>query len=141
MNGNLAQFGKDLQLHLFRLQKSLDNINRLFAADVMVSEATFANRLDELSAMTLDHSEQSETLRKALQSGAEQDVAAETILRWIGKRQSARLHARADTIERLAAVTVELAALSMLEAERMTMTALLARRDAMSAQVQHGRPE
>lgn len=141
MNGNLAQFGKDLQLHLFRLQASLDNINRLFAAGVMASEATFTNRLDELSAMAHDHSERAGMLRQALQSGVEQNVATETVLHWIGRRQSARLHARADAIERLAAVTVELAALSMLEAERMTMTALLARRDAMIAQMQHDRPE
>lgn len=144
MNGNLAQFGRDLQLHLYRLQVSLTNINRLFSDDgAATSEAEFTNRLNELSTMTRDCSERTSALRKALESGLEQDaaIASETVSRWIVRRQSAQLHARADAIELLATIAVELAALSTLEAERITMAALLARREAILVQVRHSKLE
>jgi hypothetical protein len=143
MDGNLAQFGRDLQLHLFRLEVSLNNINGLFASGVAASEGEFRNRLNELSTMTRDCSERTGVLRSTLESRLEQDAAitSETVSRWIGRRQSAQLHARADAIEQLATVAVELAALSVLEAERLTMAALLARREAISVQVQHSRRE
>lgn len=143
MNGNLAQFGKDLQLHLFRLQVSLNNINGLFAGGAGASEAEFASRLNELSTTIRDCSERTSALRRTLKSGLEQDdaIASETVSRWIGRRQSAQLHVRADAIEQLATVAVELAAFSALEAEHITMAALLARREAISVQIQHSKRE
>jgi|APCry1669193181_1035450.scaffolds.fasta_scaffold117003_1 hypothetical protein len=140
MNGNLAQFGEDLRLHLFQLQASLNNINGLFTRGPITSETTFANRLGELRATMKECSERAAALRRTLENGLEQSAAipSETVSRWIGRRQSAQLHARADVIEQLAAITMELAALSAIEAERITMTALLARQQAVSVQVQRG---
>jgi hypothetical protein len=54
----------------------------------------------------------------------------------VSKRQTSQLHARADLIEQLAATAVELATLSTLEAERIAMTAILARRQAVTVQIQ-----
>lgn len=140
MNGNLAQFGGDLRLHLLRLQASLNNINGLFAGASITKEAEFTSRLNELYTMIRDCSERAAILRKALDSGLEEHaaIAPETIVRWVSRRQTAQLHARADVIEQLAGIAVELAALSTLEAERITMTALAARREAVSVQVQRG---
>ena len=53
-------------------------------------------------------------------------LSSETVSRWVSKRQTSQLHARADLIEQLAATAVELATLSTLEAERIAMTAILA---------------
>lgn len=143
MNGNLAQFGRDLQLHLFRLQASLHNIAGLLADGSVAREAAFTSRLNELSMMRKDCSERTSMLRRTLESGLEQDaaIASKTVPRWVGRRQSAQLHARADAIEQLAAIAVELAALSALEAERITMAALLARREAISVQIQQSKLE
>lgn len=138
MNGNLAQFGEDLRLHLLRLQVSLGNINELFVAGKVTNQAELANRLDELHTTAKDCSNRATELRQTLQDGLEQEEAhaPETLSRWVGRRQTAQLHARADLIEQLAIVAVELAALSVLEAERITMTAIIARQQAVAIQIQ-----
>ena len=138
MNGNLAQFGEDLRLHLFRLQVSLNNISELFSGGRITNEAEFASRLGELRTMADASSARATELRRMLQDRLERDaaLAPESVSRWIGRRQTAQLHARADLIEQLATIAVELATLSTLESERITMMAILARREAVSVQVQ-----
>jgi hypothetical protein len=143
MNGNLAQFGADLRLDLSRLQASLNNIDGLFAHGVIADDAEFASRLQELHATMKGSSERAAELDDALQDGLARDAARapETVARWVGTRQTAQLHARADLIEQLAITAVELAALYTLQAERITMTAIVARRQAVSVQVQRaGQP-
>ncbi|WP_426419655.1 hypothetical protein [Bradyrhizobium genosp. A] len=143
MNGNLAQFGADLRLDLSRLQASLNNIDGLFAHGVIADDAEFASRLQELQATVTGDSERAAELDDALQDGLARDAARapETVARWVGTRQTAQLHARADLIEQLAITAVELAALYTLQAERITMTAIVARRQAVTVQVQRaGQP-
>ncbi|TYO66296.1 hypothetical protein FXV83_12260 [Bradyrhizobium hipponense] len=134
---NLTQFGEDLRLHLFRLQASLDNINGLFAGAAIANDAELAGRLEGMHAPMKEFSERAAELREMLQAGLERDAAlvAETLSRWVARRQTAQLHARADMIEQLATVAVELATLSAVEAERITMTAIIARRKAVAVQV------
>ncbi|MGY3483900.1 hypothetical protein ACVW1C_001783 [Bradyrhizobium sp. USDA 4011] len=138
MNGNLVQFGEELHLHLARLQVSLGNINGLFAGGSAAHEAEFVNRTQELQATIKESVERAAALREALRTGVERDaaLAPETLSSWISKRQTAQLHARADLIEQMATVAVELAALSTVEAERLTMTAIMARRQAIALQVE-----
>lgn len=142
MNGNLAQFGADLRLDLSRLQASLNNINGLFG-HVIADHAEFASRLQELQANMKGSSERAAELDDALQDSLARDSAVppETVARWVGTRQTAQLHAHADLIEQLAITAVELAALYTLQAERITMTAIVARRQAVAVQVQRaGQP-
>ncbi|MET4476709.1 hypothetical protein [Bradyrhizobium sp. F1.13.3] len=137
MTGNLAQFGEDLRLHLARLQVSVDNINGLFTGLAMADEGNLASRLDELRATTTRASERAAELHERLQTGLEREATLEpeTLARWVGRRQTAQLHARADLIEQLAVVAVELAALCGAEAERIAMTAIMARQQAVAVQV------
>lgn len=137
MNGNLAQFGEDLRLHLVRLQVSVDNINGLFTRGPIANESKSADRPDEIRAPTNEASERVAELHERLQTGLEREATleAETLARWVGRRQTAQLHARADLIEQLAVVAVELAALCGAEAERITMTAIMARQQAVAVQV------
>jgi hypothetical protein len=141
MSGNLAQFGEDLRLHLSRLRASLGNITRLFAGTTTANDAEFVSRIEELRATIKETSERAVELRETLQAGLDRDaaIAPETLSRWVGGRQTAQLHARADLIEQMAAAAAELAALSTVEAERITMTAILARRQAVAVQVQRDR--
>lgn len=138
MNSNLAHFGEDLRLHLFGLQVSLDNINGLFAGAAIARAAELAGRLEELSAAMKESSDRAEELRETLQAGLERDtaLAPETLSRWVERRKTAQLHARADLIEQLATVAMELAKLSSIEAERITLAAIMARRQAVAVQVQ-----
>ncbi|TFV73650.1 hypothetical protein E4K64_20730 [Bradyrhizobium frederickii] len=137
MNGNLAQFREDLRLHLFRLQVCLNNISELFDESSVTNEAEFVSRLNELRTTANVSSERAAELRQALLGGLDQDAAmTPEVSRWIGRRQTAQLHARADLIEKSATIAVELATLSVLEAERITMTAILARGQAVAVQVQ-----
>jgi hypothetical protein len=138
MNSNLAKFGEDLRLHLFRLHVSLNNIKGLFTRGPTANEAEFVSRLEELRAAMKDSSERAAELSDTLHDGLEREAALgpETVSRWVVRRQTAQLHARADLIEQLATMAVELAALHTLQAERITMTAILARRQAVAVQVQ-----
>lgn len=137
---NLTQFGDDLRLHLNRLQACLNHLNSLFAKGTMPDQTKFKQRLDELNAMTMEFSGRATELNQTLQTELEQQasLSPETIARWVSRRQTAQLHAHADTIEQLAAHAAELAALSTLQAERITMLAILARQEAISAQIQFG---
>jgi hypothetical protein len=141
MDGNLAQFGADLRLDLSRLQASLNSINGLFAHGLIADDAEFASRLQELQAAMNASSKRAAELCGALQGGLARDaaIARETVARWVGTRQTAQLHARADLIEQLAMTAMELAALYTLQAERITMTAIVARRQAVAVQVQRAR--
>ncbi|WP_157113517.1 hypothetical protein [Bradyrhizobium embrapense] len=138
MNGNLAQLGEDLRLHLSHLQVSLDNINGLFARGSIAHEAEFESRAQELQAAVKESSERTASLHETLRDGLERYAALtpETLSGWVSKRQTAQLHARADLIEQMAAVAVELAVLSTVEAERLTVTAIMARRQAVALQVE-----
>lgn len=138
MNGNLAHLGEDLCPHLFRLQATLNNINGLFGRGPIVKEAEIASRLEDLQVAMQQSSERAARLRETLQAGLDRDaaLAPETLSRLIDRRLTAPLHARADLIEHLAIVAVELATLSAVEAERVTMEAILARRQAVAVQVQ-----
>lgn len=142
MNGNLAQFGADLRSDLSRLQVSLNNIKGLFAHGGIAGDAEFASRLRELHATRKGSSERAVELYDALRDGLARDAAlAPETARWIGTRQTAQLHARADLIEQLAITAVELAALYTLQAERIAMAAIVARRQAVAVQVQRaGQP-
>lgn len=137
---NLTQFGDDLRLHLNRLQACLDHLNSLFAKGPVPDDAEFRRRLSELNAMAGEFSGRATELNQTLHQELERhaSLSPETIARWVSRRQTAQLHAHADTIEQLAAHAAELAALSTLQAERITMLAILARQEAISAQIQFG---
>jgi hypothetical protein len=138
MDGNLAQFGEDLRLHLLRLQVSLENLNDLFSNGRIASRARLAARMAELQKAAEESADRDELLRESLEASLERDagVSQETIARWVSKRLTARLHERADLLEQSAVVAVELAGLAAAEAERITMTAVIARREAMAVQIQ-----
>jgi hypothetical protein len=139
MNGNLAQFGEDLRLHLLRLQVSLENLNDLFSNGRIASGARLAARMAELQKAAGESADRGEILRESLEASLERDagISQETMARWVSKRQTARLHERADLLEQSAVVAVELAGLAAAEAERITMTAVTARREAMAVQIQN----
>ena len=142
MNGNLHQLGDDLRLHLLQLQVCLNGINGLLTGGPVANQPEFTTRLDALRAMMKDRSERTVELREIMRQSLERAAAyaPETVTRWIGRRQTAQLHARADQIEQTATVAVELAMLAAIEAERITMSAVLARREAMAVQVQREHP-
>jgi hypothetical protein len=65
--------------------------------------------------------------------------ADEKLVGWKMKRQTSHLHAHADRFEKGLVAAVEIAAMAMEEAERAAIRAVLARREAISIQIQ--RPE
>jgi hypothetical protein len=67
---------------------------------------------------------------------AEESEASGLIAEWKTKRQTGKLHARADRYEEHAAAAIVVAAAAMDEAERAVLRALLARKEAISIQVQ-----
>ncbi len=140
MSGNLTQFGEDLRPHLLRLQASLNSINGLFACFTPSDAAQCTRQLNNLREIVNESCERAEKLRETIETGLAHDaaLAEEKLPEWVAGRQTARLHARADTIELLAAAAVELAQLSAIQAESITMAAILARRQAVAVQIQDG---
>lgn len=138
MSGSLPQFSDDLRQHLSRLQTSLSNINRLLTETA--TDATLVCQVDELRVVA--DSERADELRETLQAGCERAGAltTETMSRWIDSRQTAQLHARADLVEQLATVALELASLDVLQAERIAMAAIVTRRQAVAVQIQRVAP-
>jgi hypothetical protein len=65
-----------------------------------------------------------------------QSETTERIAEWKAKRQTSKLHARADRFELSAAAAVEMGAAAMREAEREVLRALLMRKEAIAIQVQ-----
>jgi hypothetical protein len=142
MNGNLAQFGEDLRKHLLRLQVSLENLSDLFSGGRIASGARLAGRMAELKKAARESADRGTKLRESLEACLERDagISQEMIAAWVDRRQTARLHARADLLEQSAAIAAELAGLAASEAERIALAAVLARREAISVQIQrdHG---
>jgi hypothetical protein len=62
-------------------------------------------------------------------------VTHDKIAEWKAKRETNKLHSRADRAERYAVTAIELAGTSIDEAERAALEAWLARQEATSAQV------
>lgn len=138
MSGSLPQFSDDLRQHLSRLQTSLGNIDRLLTESA--TDARLVCQVDELRVVA--DSERADELRETLQAGCERAGAltTETMSRWIDSRQTAQLHARADLVEQLATVALELASLDVLQAERIAMAAIVTRRQAVAVQIQRVAP-
>jgi hypothetical protein len=138
MNGNLAQFADDLRPYLLRLQVSLDNLSGLFSWSARPTEAQLEIRTAEMQRSAKETSDRATKLRDFLQAALEHDagITQETMAGWIVKRQTARLHARADLLEQSAILAAELAALTAVEAERITMAAVNARRQAIALQIE-----
>lgn len=138
MNGNLAQFGDDLRPYLLRLQVSLDNLSELFSRRVRQTEAQLATRMAEMQRSARETADRATKLRASLQAALEHDagISQERMASWIVKRQTARLHARADHLEQTAVLAAELAALTTVEAERITMAAVNARQQAIALQIE-----
>lgn len=140
MSGSLPQFSDDLRQHLSRLRTSLSNINGLFTGTA--TDAELVCQVDELRVVIEQFSQRAVELRETLRAGCERTDAltSETISRWIETRQTAQLHARADLVEQLATIALELASLDALQAERIAMAAIVARRQAVAVQIQRVAP-
>lgn len=138
MNGNLAQFADDLRPYLLRIQVSLDNLSGLFSRSARPTEAQLAIRTVEMQRSAKETSDRATKLRDFLQAALEHDagMTQETMASWVAKRQTARLHARADLLEQSAVLATELAALTAVEAERITMAAVSARQQAIALQIE-----
>lgn len=140
MSGSLPQFSEDLRQHLSRLQTSLGNINGLFTG--ALTDAELACRVDDLRVVIEQYSERAVERRETLQVGCERagTVTDDTVSRWIDTRQTAQLHARADLLEQLATIALELASLDVLQAEHIAAAAIVARRQAVAVQIQRAAP-
>ncbi len=68
----------------------------------------------------------------------ESSEGIDKVAQWKAKRETSRLHARADKYERCAGAAMAVAATAMNEAERAVLRALLARKEAISIQIQQG---
>jgi hypothetical protein len=136
MNSNTDQFQKDLRANLSIIVTSCD---RFIAIVNEMMSGTEQKLLEQL--MEIDNAIEQNRTRIAA-ARAEFDRSIETdkletskkVSNWKAKRQTDRLHARADRYERCAKTSVEIAAATMDEAGQWVFRALLARKEAISIQ-------
>jgi hypothetical protein len=138
MSGNIDQFRADLRANLLATAASFDRFNAILFQTATSTEQDLRERLailDETAELTRF---------RAIAANADfnrwmEEARSETfekVAGWKSKRQTGRLHARADRLERCASTAVEIALLAMQEAERTAVGAILARKEAISIQVQ-----
>lgn len=138
MNGNIRQFADAVGKHLSDISTSLNHLHALTSEQTEPSEQAIRTSLNEVGEITTD---KSCTKLALLLAELNQLVEAEKPTRnqvadWKIRRLTSRLHLRADVCEQLATTSIALAALAIVMAESASVQALVARKDAISAQVQ-----
>lgn len=142
MNGNMGELRDELRQHFSGIAATFDRANTLVFDDEHPAEQDLREQLRKID----ETAEQVRAQAVATYASFERlinDERAETaaqIAAWKQARQTSQLHARADRCERCAVVATEIALLAMDQAERAIIQALLARAEAISAQIQHVGP-
>jgi hypothetical protein len=138
MSGHIDQFREDLRSNILGVAASFSRFNALVQETTGSTEQELREQLARMDALAQI------TRGKAAAAYAEFDrwmeneklQAEEKIAEWKKTRQTGQLHARADRFERCAVTAVEIAMLAIDEAERTVIRAILARKEAISVQVQ-----
>jgi hypothetical protein len=138
MKNYVDQFCEDIHTNLSAIGATFTRLQTLIADKAKSTEQEIRKYFVE----TEEGIEQTRAKRAAALlelkkwSDEESSEAIEKVAQWKAKRETSRLHARADRCERSAAAAIAVAAAAMDEAERAVLRALLARKETISIQAQ-----
>jgi hypothetical protein len=138
MNGNIDQFREDLRSNISVIVTCFDRFNALVYGESISTEKQLTERLAKLDEVVEQSRANGQIAYAEFYRWLEEQKleSSEKIAEWKRNRQTGQLHARADRFERCAATALEIAVLAMDEAERTVLRAILARKEAISIQVQ-----
>jgi hypothetical protein len=136
MNSNTDQFQKDLRANLSIIVTSCDRFIAIVNEMMSGTEQELLEQLMEIDNAIEQNRTRIAAARAELDRSIETDKleTSKKVSNWKAKRQTDRLHARADRYELCAKTSVEIAAATMDEAGQWVFRALLARKEAISIQ-------
>ncbi|HEV2159461.1 hypothetical protein [Bradyrhizobium sp.] len=143
MNGNLRELREELRQHFSCIAATFDRANTLIFEVEELDGQTLREQLRKVDEEAEQGRARALTAQASFDRWMNQErlVTIEQIAGWKQQRQTGHLHARADRWSRCAIAAVEIAVLAMDQAERTILYALLAREEAMAAQITRLRPD
>jgi hypothetical protein len=138
MINHVDQFCEDLHATLSIIDASRARIKTLLADKSKITELDVLECLRTVENSIQQGRAKAAAARAALERWTDEEraEASDRVAEWKTKRQTGKLHARADRYEEHAAAAIDVAAAAMDDAERTVLQALLARKEAISIQVQ-----
>jgi hypothetical protein len=136
MNSNTDQFQNDLRANLSIVVAACDRLITIVNEKMSGSERDLLEQLMEIDNAFERNRARIMAARAELDRSieAEKLETSKKVSNWKAKRQTDKLHARADRYERCAKTSVEIAAATMDEAGHWIFRTLLARKEAISIQ-------
>jgi hypothetical protein len=137
MGQHIDQFCEELRVKLARIDDGLDDLKTKINGKAEGAEQVVRNHLDEVEKRIDGGRAKIETAQSEVKNWVDErkTVTRDKVAEWKTKRETNKLHNRADRAERYAAAASEIAGAAVDEAERAALEAWLARQDAISAQV------
>lgn len=136
MNDDNDAFRREFRASLSMIADTLDRLNALVSEKATTTEHELREQVAE-SKLLIDQSRMQAAQNELNRLIEEQQLeTSEKVADWKTRRQTSKLHARADRCERSATTAIEIAVLAMDEAERAVLCALLTRKETISIQVQ-----
>lgn len=136
MNDDNDAFRREFSASLSMIADTLDRLNALVGEKATSTEHELREQVAE-SKLLIDQSRMQAAQNELNRLIEEQKLeTSEKVADWKTRRQTSKLHARADRCERSATTAIEIAVLAMDEAERAVLCALLTRKETISIQVQ-----
>jgi hypothetical protein len=136
MSKKVDQFREDLQLKLTNIKSGLDGLRAKIDVKAKNAEQEVRSHLEQVRK----RAEQSRTKALAAQAEmknwveAKKVATAAKIAEWKAKHETSQLQSRADSAERYAGASIDVALAALDEAEQAALEAWVARQDAISAQ-------
>jgi len=138
MNEAIDEVRHELLIHLSMIANSVDRLATLVDKSTSKSEGELQEDAVEFEKLVEQSRDRARAARLDLRRLIEEErrEASDDLISWKMTGQTYKLHARADRNECCATTAIELAVLAMDEVERAILRALLARKEAVSAQMQ-----
>jgi hypothetical protein len=136
MGQQINQLYQNLRVKLANTKSHIDSLNAKMEAKAQHAEQEVRDEFDKLQKRI----EQDRTKVKAAQAevknwvDARKSATAAKIAEWKAKHETSRLQNRADSAERYAAASIDVALAAIDDAEQAAIEAWIARQDASAAQ-------
>jgi hypothetical protein len=136
MNGSIEGLREAVRENLESLSASFERLRILIDGKPFATDSAMRKALARLEILSKQNREKLAAAHPDFERWMIQELSArEKVSLWKAKRDSSRLHFRADLCEKSANAALEIAALAIQEAECAALRAIFARKEAVSVQV------
>jgi predicted nucleic acid-binding Zn-ribbon protein len=134
---HIDHFCEELRVKLTRIDDGLDSLKTKINRKAQDAEQVVRDHLDEVEKRIDSGRPKVEAAQSEVKNWVDErkTLTRDKVAEWKTKRETNKLHNRADRAERYAAAASEIAGAAVDEAERAALESWLARQDAICAQV------